>query len=129
MTKIAWYSDFSLNEEVARRPMTLSVEAWVDDVVRTTHPDNVVWCDGSDAENDRLIDQMSSDGILIRLNQDTLPNCFLHRSDPQDVARTEHLTFICSDDPLDAGPTNNWMSPADAQQRIWPLFKNSMRGR
>jgi phosphoenolpyruvate carboxykinase (GTP) len=88
-----------------------------------------VWCDGSDAENDRLIDQMVSGGTLIRLNQERLPNCFLHRSDPHDVARTEHLTFICSEDPEDAGPTNNWMSPTEAQERIWPLFNDSMRGR
>src|SRR5438128_6309823 len=110
-------------------PVTSSVEAWVDEVSRTTHPDRVVWCDGSDAENDRLIEQMVSDRTLIRLNQDTLPNCFLHRSNPQDVARTEHLTFICSEHADDAGPTNNWMSPADAQERIWPLFNGSMRGR
>ena len=109
--------------------MTSSVEQWVEQVAQTTHPDNVVWCDGSNAENDRLIDQMVSDGTLIRLNQEKLPNCFLHRSHPQDVARTEHLTFICSQDPDDAGPTNNWMSPADAQAKIWPLFNNSMRGR
>ena len=102
--------------------MMSSVEEWVDEVARTTRPDRVVWCDGSDAENDRLIEQMVSDGTLIRLNQDTLPNCFLHRSNPQDVARTEHLTFICSEHADDAGPTNNWMSPAEAHERIWPLF-------
>jgi len=105
-----------------------SVESWVDEVARTTHPDEVVWCDGTEAENDRLIDQMVSDGTLIRLNQDW-PNSFLHRSNPQDVARTEHLTFICSEKPEDAGPTNNWMSPADAQARVWPLFDKSMQGR
>ncbi|MCA1645173.1 MAG: phosphoenolpyruvate carboxykinase (GTP) [Chloroflexi bacterium] len=109
--------------------MTTSVEEWVDDVSRTTRPDRVVWCDGTDAENDRLIDQMVSDNTLIRLNEATLPNCFLHRSNPQDVARTEHLTFICSEHAEDAGPTNNWMSPEDAQERIWPLFNNSMHGR
>src|SRR2546425_12258460 len=103
-----------------RMPMMSSVEEWVDEVARTTRPDRVVWCDGSDAENDRLIEQMVSDGTLIRLNQDTLPNCFLHRSNPQDVARTEHLTFICSEHAADAGPTNNWISPAQAQERIWP---------
>jgi phosphoenolpyruvate carboxykinase (GTP) len=105
-----------------------SVESWVDEVARTTHPDEVVWCDGTEAENDRLIDQMVSDRTLIRLNQDW-PNSFLHRSNPQDVARTEHLTFICSEKPEDAGPTNNWMSPADAQARVWPLFNKSMQGR
>lgn len=109
--------------------MTSSVEEWVDEVSRTTRPSNVVWCDGTEAENDRLIDLMVSDGTLLRLNQDRLPNCFLHRSNPQDVARTEHLTFICSEHAEDAGPTNNWMSPKDAHQRIWPLFDNSMQGR
>ena len=106
-----------------------SVESWVEEVARTTHPDQVVWCDGSDAENDRLIDEMVSDGTLIKLNQQTWPNSYLHRSNPQDVARTEHLTFICSDKPEHAGPTNNWMSPTDARDRVWPLFKNAMHGR
>ncbi|GAC1319768.1 MAG: phosphoenolpyruvate carboxykinase (GTP) [Chloroflexota bacterium] len=109
--------------------MTSSVEQWVDEVARTTRPDAVVWCDGSEAENDRLIHQMVSDGTLIRLNEKLLPNSFLHRSNPQDVARTEHLTFICTDDAEDAGPTNNWMSPAEAQERVWPLFNRSMTGR
>ena len=83
--------------------MTSSVEDWVDEVARTTRPDRVVWCDGSDAENDRLVDEMASDGTLIRLNQDAFPNSFLHRSNPQDVARTEHLTYICSEKAEDAG--------------------------
>jgi phosphoenolpyruvate carboxykinase (GTP) len=109
--------------------MMSSVEEWVDEVARTTRPDRVVWCDGSDAENDRLIDHMLTDGTLIRLNQERLPNSFLHRSHPQDVARTEHLTFICSEQAEDAGPTNNWMSPSEARERVWPLFNNSMRGR
>src|SRR5919199_2999056 len=105
--------------------MTTSVHEWVEEVSRTTRPDRVVWCDGSDAEYQRLLEGMLADGTLLRLNATTLPNCFLHRSHPQDVARTEHLTFICSEDPADAGPTNNWMSPADANERIWPLFQNS----
>ena len=109
--------------------MMSSVEEWVEEVARTTRPERVVWCDGSEAENDRLIDQMVADGTLIRLNQTLLPDCFLHRSNPQDVARTEHLTFICSEHAEDAGPTNNWMSPSDATERVWPLFNNSMRGR
>jgi phosphoenolpyruvate carboxykinase (GTP) len=109
--------------------MMSSVEEWVDEVARTTRPERVVWCDGSDAENDRLVDHMLTDGTLIRLNQERLPNSFLHRSHPQDVARTEHLTFICSEQAEDAGPTNNWMSPSEARERVWPLFNNSMRGR
>jgi phosphoenolpyruvate carboxykinase (GTP) len=109
--------------------MTSSVEQWVDEVARTTRPNNIVWCDGSDAENERLIGQMVDDGTLIRLNQQAFPNCYLHRSNPQDVARTEHLTFICSEKAEDAGPTNNWMSPPEARERVWPLFDGSMRGR
>jgi len=106
-----------------------SVEAWVEDIARTTRPDHVVWCDGSDAEYERLVDQMLSDGTLHPLNRAAYPNSYLHRSDPQDVARTEHLTFICSDREEDAGPTNNWMSPADAREKVWPLFDNAMKGR
>src|SRR5438552_3624116 len=75
-------------------PMMSSVEEWVDEVARTTRPERVVWCDGSDAENDRLIDHMLTDGTLIRLNQERLPNSFLHRSHPQDDAPTQHLSFI-----------------------------------
>lgn len=105
------------------------VEAWVERVAQTTRPDQVVWCDGSEAENQRLIGQMLSDGTLQELNQSAHPNSYLHRSHPQDVARTEHLTYICSERPEDAGPTNNWMSAADAQERVWPLFDGAMRGR
>ncbi len=72
------------------------------EVAHTTHPDKVMSCDGSEAENQRLTGEMLDDGTLIHLNQDTLPNCFLHRSNPQDVARTEHLTFICSEQAEDA---------------------------
>jgi len=110
-------------------PMTSSVDEWVDEVARTTHPDKVVWCDGSDAENEHLIGEMLGDGTLLRLNEQALPNCYLHRSNPQDVARTEHLTYICTDDPHDVGPTNNWMSPGEAYEKVWPLFKDSMKNR
>ena len=72
---------------------------------------------------------MVESGSLLRLNEERYPNSFLHRSDPQDVARTEHLTFICSQSESDAGPTNNWMSPLEAQERVWPLFSGAMKGR
>src|SRR5215472_12041837 len=110
-------------------PMPSSVEQWVDGVGSTTHPDKVVWCDGSNDENERLIKEMLDDGTLSRLNESALPNCYLHRSNPQDVARTEHLTFICTDEQQDAGPTNNWMPPAEARQKVWPLFKEAMKQR
>src|SRR5260370_5176004 len=96
-------------------PMPSSVEEWVDDVARTTRPDHVVWCDGTDAENDRLIDLMDSDGTLLRLNEQKLPNCFLHRSNPQDVERTEHLTFIYSEAAAVPSPPPICMSPQLAQ--------------
>jgi len=109
--------------------MASSVESWVEEVSQTTRPDNVVWCDGSDAENERLIGQMLADGTFIGLNPDAHPGSYLHRSNPTDVARTEHLTFICSDTKDEAGPNNNWMPPAEARQRVWPLFNGAMRGR
>src|SRR5436190_194905 len=112
-----------------RMPMTSSVDGWIDEVARTTHPKQVVWCDGSEQENERLIAQMIDDGTLLRLNEQALPNCYLHRSNPQDVARTEHLTYICTDDPQDVGPTNNWMAPQEAKDRVWPLFDGSMTDR
>jgi len=109
--------------------MASSVEGWVQEVERFTRPKNVVWCDGSEAENERLIQEMLADGSLIRLNQEALPGCNLHRSHASDVARTEHLTFICSERPEDVGPTNNWMSSDDANERVWPLFDGCMTDR
>jgi phosphoenolpyruvate carboxykinase (GTP) len=105
------------------------VERWVEQVAATLRPDRVAWCDGSEAENDRLVDQMLADGTLHRLHPQEAPGSYLHRSHPSDVARTEHLTFIASRTRENAGPTNNWMSPAEARQRVWPLFEGAMRGR
>jgi phosphoenolpyruvate carboxykinase (GTP) len=105
------------------------VERWVEEVARTTQPDRIVWCDGSEAEIERLTGEMLASGTLIELDERSYPNSYLHRSSPQDVARTEHLTFICSATREDAGPTNNWMSSQEAQERVWPLFSRSMAGR
>ena len=104
-------------------------EKWVDDAARLTEPARVVWCDGSKAEYDSLIDEMLRDGTLIPLNPKTYPNCYLHRSHPQDVARTEQLTFICTPNREDAGPNNNWMSPADGKAKAGAYLKGAMRGR
>ena len=106
-----------------------ALQDWVDQVAVLTRPDSVHWCDGSEAENSRLINQMLDTGILLELNQETHPNCYLHRSDPQDVARVEHLTFICTEDPDAAGPNNNWMAPADAREKMDGLFAGAMEGR
>jgi phosphoenolpyruvate carboxykinase (GTP) len=102
---------------------------WVEEVARLTKPDSVHWCTGSDAENARLIDVMLTSGDLIKLNPSTHPNCYLHRSDPSDVARVEHLTFVCPRSREDAGPNNNWMDPQQAHRTVDKLFEGAMRGR
>ncbi|MGH7279073.1 MAG: phosphoenolpyruvate carboxykinase (GTP), partial [Candidatus Rokuibacteriota bacterium] len=109
--------------------VTSVVEQWVEQATGLTQPGTVVWCDGSKAEYDGLIEAMLKDGTLLPLNPKTNPNSYLHRSDPRDVARTEQLTFICTREPDAAGPTNNWMSPADAKARAGQFFRGSMRGR
>ena len=103
--------------------------AWVRSVADYVKPDAIRWCDGSALEARSLEDRMVADGTLIRLNEATFPRSFLHRSHPSDVARTEHLTFICSNRKDDAGPTNNWMAPEEAERKVWPLFASAMKGR
>ncbi len=105
------------------------VERWVEEVTATLRPDRVSWCDGSDAENARLVEGMLADGTLHALDLRAAPGSYLHRSHPTDVARTEHLTFIASRTREAAGPTNNWMSPEEARQRVWPLFDGAAKGR
>ena len=102
---------------------------WVDEVARLTQPDRIQWCDGSEEEYQALIKEMLDDGTLIELNQETYPGCYLHRSDPSDVARVEHLTFICSREREDAGPNNHWMDPREAHAKLDELFAGAMRGR
>jgi phosphoenolpyruvate carboxykinase (GTP) len=104
-------------------------ERWVDEAARVTRPSRVVWCDGSKDEYERLVDSMLRDGTLVALNPHTYPGCSLHRSDPRDVARTEQLTYICTRERDDAGPTNNWMAPAEAKSRAAAYLDGSMRGR
>jgi len=108
--------------------MAQNVEGWVEEVAALTHPQKVHWCDGSEQENARLIEEMLETEALHRLHPDW-PGCYLHRSHSSDVARTEHLTFICSRTREEAGATNNWMSPAEAREKVGGLFKGAMRGR
>jgi phosphoenolpyruvate carboxykinase (GTP) len=109
--------------------MSSVAEQWVNDAAALTAPSRTEWCDGSKAEYDRLIEAMLRDGTLLPLNSRTYPNCYLHRSHPSDVARTEQLTFICTGRKEDAGPTNNWMAPAEAKRKAGEYLKRAMRGR
>jgi len=106
-----------------------ALKAWVDEVAAHTKPSHVHWVDGSDAERAQLVAEMLGSKVLHRLNAERYPNCYLHRSDPSDVARTEHLTFICAKQKEDSGPTNNWMEPDEAKRKVGALFEGSMRGR
>jgi phosphoenolpyruvate carboxykinase (GTP) len=105
------------------------IRAWIDEVAAMTKPDRIVVCDGSEAERDRITAESVAARELIELNQQKLPGCYLHRSAPHDVARTEHLTFICTERQDDAGPNNNWMPPGEARTKLAALFDGSMKGR
>jgi len=109
--------------------MSTPLENWVDEVARLTTPARIQWCDGSDAEYQRLLPAMLADGTFFSLNESSYPDCFLHRSNPNDVARTEQVTFICTRQKDDAGPTNNWMAPVEARERVGALFRGAMKGR
>ncbi|MHB9038103.1 MAG: phosphoenolpyruvate carboxykinase (GTP) [Armatimonadota bacterium] len=108
------------NKEAAR---------WVEEMVALCKPDQVVWVDGSEEEKQRLTAQAISAGEVRELNQEKLPGCVYHRTAENDVARTEHLTFICSHKEEDAGPTNNWMDPQEAYSKVGAMFDGSMKGR
>ncbi len=109
--------------------MATPLENWVEEAARLTKPDQVVYCDGSEEENERILGEMLRDPDSKTLNEETYPNCYLHRSSPNDVARTEHLTFICTPEQDDVGPTNNWMDPGAAKHKLGALFDGAMRGR
>ena len=105
------------------------VKDWVNKMAKLCQPDDIVWIDGSDEQRKQLELEAMSSGEMIQLNKEKLPGCSLHRTAIDDVARTEHLTFICTKNKNDAGPTNNWMSPAAAYKKAKAIFKGAMKGR
>ena len=105
------------------------VNAWIDEMAAMTKPDQIVWIDGSEAQLDALRAEACSTGEIEKLDQEKLPGCYLHRTDPLDVARVEDRTFICSKKEKDAGPTNNWMEPGKAYEMMYRLFDGAMKGR
>src|SRR4051812_48789342 len=105
------------------------VRKWVEECIALCKPDRIYYCNGSPEERQTLFEQGVKDGVFTRLNQEKLPGCYLHRSNPNDVARSEHLTFICTPSQDMAGVTNNWMEPKVAYGKLRPLFDGSMRGR
>src|SRR5471030_54435 len=106
-----------------------NVQAWVEEMKALCQPDTIVWCDGSEEEKKRLTQQAVDAGVLIKLNQEKLPGCYYHRSNPNDVARVEECTFICTRTPDAAGPTNHWMAPAAMYEKLYGLCRGAMKGR
>ncbi|MBI4651067.1 phosphoenolpyruvate carboxykinase, partial [Candidatus Desantisbacteria bacterium] len=102
------------------------LESWIKSCVEICQPDEVVWITGSNEQKAQLEKEAVSSGELIPLNDEKLPGCFLHRTAANDVARTEHLTYICTKKKDDTGPTNNWMRPGSAYKKARAIFKGSM---
>lgn len=102
---------------------------WVEEMADMCQPDNIYWCDGSEEENNRLLEEMVDNGVAIKLNPEKRPDCYLFRSDPSDVARVENRTFIASEKEEDAGPTNNWVDPRELKDTMKELYTGCMKGR
>ncbi len=109
--------------------MNKYVEKFVNDSAALCTPDEIVWIDGSDAQLEKLRKQACDSGEIIKLNDEFLPNCFLHRTAINDVARVEGRTFICTEEKENAGPTNNWMNSDEAIEKLKPIFRGAMKGR
>ncbi|MBE7036378.1 MAG: phosphoenolpyruvate carboxykinase (GTP) [Ruminococcaceae bacterium] len=106
-----------------------AVLSWLDEMIQLTTPDEVIWIDGSEEQKQKLYDEACEAGELIKLNQEKLPGCYLHRTAENDVARVEDRTFICTSKKEDAGPTNNWEDPKTMYAKLEGLFRGSMKGR
>ena len=117
------------NTATQTSPRPIDVQEWVNEAAVLLEPHSVVWCDGSNSEAQELIDLMVNQGTLTKVNDEVRPGSYLARSEPTDVARVESRTFICSTDPLDAGPTNNWEDPVSMRSTLRELSQGAMRGR
>jgi len=104
------------------------VNKWIDECAALTQPDNIVWIDGSEEQTELLRKQAMATGELFKLNEELYPDCYLHRTAINDVARVEHRTFICTKNPEDAGNINNWMDPAECYAKLSKLYRGSMKG-
>jgi phosphoenolpyruvate carboxykinase (GTP) len=102
---------------------------WVEEMAKLLKPDRIHWCDGSEAEKKSLLEQAVAQKVLIPLDQRRWPGCYFHHSNPNDVARVEHLTFICTPTKEEAGPTNNWMDPEEAYRKLSGMYDGAMKGR
>ncbi len=119
-------------ESFGKKPALLenpTLSKWVEEVCALCEPDRVFWCDGSEAEKEHLTREAVAEGVLIELNQEKLPGCYYHRSNPNDVARVEQCTYICTPGKDDAGPTNNWAEPKAMYVRLHEMLKGAMGGR
>lgn len=117
------------NEGGSRKLSNQHVIKWVEEQAALCRPDSIFWCDGSEEEKNALTRVAVEAGVLIELNQKKLPGCYLHRSNPNDVARSEQCTFICTPTQEEAGPTNNWLAPREMYSKLRPLCDGAMRGR
>ena len=106
-----------------------AVVDWVAEVAQLAQPENIFWCDGSEAENAFLLDEAKRQNVVIQLNKEKVPRSYLHRSNPNDVARVEQFTFICTPTKEEAGPTNHWNDPAEMYEKLHALLKGAMQGR
>ncbi len=107
----------------------IGILTWIDEIKALVKPDNVVWIDGSEEQTEALRAEACRTGEMLKLNEELLPDCYLHRTNPNDVARVEDRTFICSRNKEDAGPTNNWCAPAEMYRKLYDIARDSYKGR